>query len=152
MCGGVHLLPPVPRTPRTPLRALGPGAFAILAAVTEALTPEADGLPSGWALQVPENVDRQLDRLHPGDVDEFAQALWILESPAAGLLLDQRVGRFTSASLAERQRVLEAWRTSALPDRRKAYRALSGLVNAAYWAHPQTYPHVGYPGPPRFPT
>jgi len=146
------MVPPIGGDPRQPLKALSLGAFRILAAVADTVCPGNDELPSAWALQVPEAVDHQLDRMHPGNALELAQALWLVENPVAGTLLDQRPRRFTAATPAERARVLDRWRTSQLPPRRTAYRALSGLIAASYWAHPDTYAFVGYPGPPRFPT
>ena len=145
-------LPPRPRAARVPLRALTPESFSILAAVADRICPGGRGLPSAWGLQVPESMDALLDRKHPGDTDELVLALWLIENPVAGALLDQRAGRFSYVDAAEQDRVLARWRTSALPDRRKAFRALSGLISATYWAHPDTHAYLGYPGPPRFPT
>jgi len=150
--GGASLLPPAPRSPRRPLQALDADAFAILAAVADRICPGGPGLPSAWDLQVPEDIDALLHRKHPGDTADLVQALWLLENPVAGLLLDGRPGRFTLATPEVQDRVLDRWRRSRIPQRRMAFRALCGLISAAYWANPRTYPHIGYPGPPRFPT
>ena len=38
-------------------------------------------------------------------------------------------------------------RTSRIGLRQQAYHALRDLTNAAYFADPQTWPLMGYPGP-----
>jgi hypothetical protein len=147
---GIGLLPPARRAPRRPLLAFSEGAFAILAAVSDRLCPGASGLPSAWELEVPESLDALMDRAHPGVVDELSMALWLVENPLAGTALDLRASRFTVASPDEQDRSLDAWRTSRITARRQAFHAINGLVQATYWAHPRTWPHVGYAGPPRF--
>jgi hypothetical protein len=146
-----QLVPPKGPDPSGPLKALSPGAFRILVAVADTMCPGAPGLPAARELHVAESVDTQLHRMARSDAEELAQALWVLESPVVGALLDQRLPRFTAGSHARRAAALDHWRRSPWPLRRKVYRAVAGLVNAAYWAHPATYPFVGYPGPPAFP-
>lgn len=149
---GVAALPPQARAPRRPLQALSPRAFSVLAAVADGICPGGPDLPSAWELEVPEAIDELMSRKHPADVAELSQGLLLLDNAAVGLVLDGRMGRFTALSPEGRHLALEAWRSSQLPDRRKAFRALSGLVSSAYWGHPRTHAFVGYPGPPRFPT
>src|SRR2546426_62775 len=43
---------------------------------------------------------------------------------------------------------LRAWRDSRLSVRRTGFKALRGLCCAAYYSSIETYPSVGYPGPP----
>ena len=148
---GVSLLPPSPRTARSPLRAFSPRVFSILAAVADRICPGTETLPSAWSLGVPESVDQLMDRLHPSVGQELSQALLFLENPVAGTLLDGRWARFTACSPEVQDEALLAFAESDLAVRRQAYQALSGLVSATYWSHPSTWPHIGYPGPPRFP-
>ncbi len=147
----VSLLPPTPREPRRPLLALSARAFAILAAVADRICPGSDTLPTAWDLEVPEGLDLLLDRLHPDVTHELSQALFFLENPVAGTVLDGRVARFTHSPPDVQDAAIHAFATSALSVRRQAYGALAGLVSATYWSHPATWAHCGYPGPPRFP-
>lgn len=147
--GGLLLLQDtVLRSPRRALRALTADQFSVLAAVADRIAPANDGFPSAWEVEVPEKVDELLSRVHPANAQEIGQALGLLESPAAGLLLDGRTTTFTAASPDDQDAILAAWRASDIEVRRKAFKAINGLCNAAYYASPEIYPHLGYPGPP----
>lgn len=149
--GGLALQPGRRREPREPLRALGPRAFATLAAAADRLCPGAPPeLLSAWELRVPEKIDATLDRLDPATAAELRQALLLLENGLAGLLLHGRPRAFTALAPAAQDAVLETWRTSRFATLRKAHKALLGLVSAACWSDPATFAFVGYPGPPRF--
>jgi hypothetical protein len=141
---GLAVVPPAARAPRRPLRALTERSFAVLAAVADRICPGGATLPTAWELEVPEKVDAVLARLHPGNATDVHRALLLLDNPLAGLLLDARPASFSRASAATQDRILESWRTSGWEVRRAAYRAIVGLVNAAYWSDPRTYSHVGY--------
>jgi hypothetical protein len=52
-----------------------------------------------------------------------------------------------TASAADVQQALQAMRTSSLSMRQQAYHALRDLTNAAYFADPQVWTAIGYPGP-----
>lgn len=122
--------------------------YGILAAIAEALCPGGEALPTASDLDVASLVDATVARMHRSDQDEFKLALWLMESAVVGGLLDGSFHGLTHLSLADRTAALEAWRTSGLTVRRTAFRAVSGLVMAAYWSHPKTWQHVGYAGPP----
>ena len=147
--GGAALLlqDTVLRSPRRALRVLTGDQFSILAAVADRIAPANGDFPSAWEVFVPEKVDELLSRVHPANAAEIGQALGLLESPAAGLVLDGRTSTFTGSSGEEQDAILAAWRASDITVRRKAFKAINGLCNAAYYASPEIYPHVGYPGP-----
>jgi hypothetical protein len=141
---GLAIVPPVSRSPRARLRALTDRSFAVLAAVADRVCPGGSGLPTAWDIEVPEKVDAVLARLHPGNATDVHRALLLLDNPFAGLVLDARPTSFTRVSAETQDRILETWRTSRLEVRRSAYRAIVGLVNAAYWSDPRTFGHLGY--------
>lgn len=147
--GGAALVfrPSVLRTPRTTLVALSEKEFSVLAAVADRVAPARAPLPSAWEVQVPEKIDALLATVEAGTRDEIRQALNLLESAAAGMLLDGRTSTFTASSPEEQDRVLAAWRSSDLAPRRQAFKALNSLCGATYWADPAVYRHIGYPGP-----
>ncbi len=147
---GLALFPGQSRAPRRPLQALTERDYAILAAIADRLCPGAPGLPSAGELDVAGHVDALMARLHPADVAEFQQLLALFENALVRALLHGSPVPFSRAAPAVQDASLEAWRTSALPFRRLAFKALRGLVAATYWAQPETWPHIGYPGPPRF--
>ena len=148
--GGAALLlrGTVSRSPRRPLRALTPAQFSVLAAVADRVAPQNGEFPSAWTVQVPEKIDELLSRVHPGLAGEVGQGLMLLESAAAGMLLEGRTTTFTGSTPTEQDEILTAWRASDLEVRRKVLKALNGLCNAAYYGSPEVYPAVGYPGPP----
>ncbi|MCA9489068.1 MAG: twin-arginine translocation signal domain-containing protein, partial [Myxococcales bacterium] len=74
------------REPRRPLAALDPVGFSVVAAVAERVCPAAEGLPSAWALEVPERVDELLARMEPGQATDVSRALLLLESPLVSVL------------------------------------------------------------------
>ncbi len=146
--GGALLLQgTVGRTPRRPLRALSEDQFAVLAAVADRVAPARGAYPSAWEVEVPEKVDELLSRTHPSNAEEVGQGLMLLESAVAGMLLDGRTSSFTGSSPEEQDEILATWRGSNIETRRKVFKALNGLCGAAYYASPQVYAAVGYPGP-----
>ena len=147
--GGCLLLyPGVESTAARPLKYLSPKAFSALAALVDCLCPGAPGLPSGRELLIAEAVDEQLATMDPGVAGELHALLAVMENALPGVLLDLRFQPFSTLSPERQREVLEGWKTSQLHLRRMAFKGLSTLVNAAYWGHPQTFGHHGYPGPP----
>jgi hypothetical protein len=137
--------------PAEDLQALSPKAFRVLEAVAETVCPGSmPPFPSASQLDLARSVDAYLATLHPADVAELEQALMLLESGAAGLLLGGRPRRFTACSPRARARALARWRESRLTVLRKAYKALRSLCATTYYADRRVYSSVGYPGPPDF--
>ena len=66
------------------------------------------------------------------------------------MIFDRRTLPFTQLDAAGQDAVLLAWQQSRLRIRRTGYAALHGLCAAAYYASPETYGLVGYPGPPDY--
>ncbi len=136
--------PSAVRAPREPLRVLSPRAFAALAAVADRVIPPTDGLPTPWALRVPEKVDALLDALPPGAGEEVRAALLLLESPTVGLVLGGAPRPFSRLPPDAQDRVLAAWRDSRAQVRRRVWKATVSLVKSAYWADPAVDAFLGY--------
>lgn len=147
---GLSLQGTVMRAPARALKVLDAREYSILAAIVEALLPGGEGLADGLALAVPERVDDALATWHPEPAGEFRQVLRLMENAVFGFVFDQRVRPLSALPLERRARALDAWRTSAVPVRRAAFKAVCNLCNFAYWAQPETWPFVGYDGPPDF--
>lgn len=60
-------------------------------------------------------------------------------------------GDWREASLDDATRVLESWSTSRLTMLRACYRSLHDFVMGSWYAMPQSWGVVGYPGPPQLP-
>lgn len=99
-------------------------------------------------------LDRHLDQLDatiaglpPAARAELSQLLGLLAlAPArrwfTGLGID-----WADAGIDELQRALRRMRSDAHPVRQQAYHALRDLTNAAYYAQPEHWAAMGYPGP-----
>lgn len=148
--GGLALWPGASRSPPAALQVLSPREWSVLAAAAQAFCPGGDGLPSADELDIATALDATFATLHPGDVSELKAALLLLDNALPGLLLDGRLGPFSRASVQARAQTLLGWRTSRIGTRRQVYKALRGLLMAAYWGHPRTWAFAGYPGPPDF--
>jgi hypothetical protein len=69
----------------------------------------------------------------------------------AGFLFEGQLRTFTSCSPWEQDDRLRGWAHSRVTLRRSGFRALKKLVTAAYYASPEAWPAIGYPGPPLSP-
>lgn len=143
------------RRPRGPLRVLTAPEYAIFAAVAARLVPgdgaEGAGWPAAEAVHATEKLDALLARLHPRVAREFRQLLHVFENGLTGLVSAGTATPFTRSSPAEQDRRLESWRRSRVALFRSGYQAMKRLAHALYYASPETYARVGYPGPPVVP-
>lgn len=136
--------------PPSALQVLDAHAHAVVAAVAATLLPTGPGRPDPLALGIPALVDGHMATMHPADQAELIQGILLLDNALVGLMMDGRPRTFTACDPQTRRATLEAWRTSRVEVRRVVYKALRGLIVAAYWGHPELYLAAGYPGPPRF--
>lgn len=147
---GLALQPTRLREPGRPLRVLDPKSYSILAAIADRIAPANGPFPSATALEVPEKIDDLLAGADPATVSEVKQVLRLMENGVTGLVFGGRPKTFTALDAEEQDQVLKGWMTSRLAFRRMAYKAVQGLCAAAYYASPEIYPLVGYPGPPDY--
>ena len=80
---------------------------------------------------------------------DFGKLLLLFENALAGLVFDGRARPFTRLPPEAQDQVLAHWRDSRLAVRRSGYAALRKLTQAAWYAAPEAWPDVGYPGPPQ---
>ncbi len=145
---GVGLQATKMRDPSTPLRALSPRAFSVLGAIADRVMPGDDRFPSATELRVAEQIDKLLSDAHPGFVTDMERALEFLENAVVGLVLDGRPTPFTQATPEEQDETLHVWATSRISIRQTVAKSLVSLCTATYWASPEVWVGVGYPGPP----
>lgn len=131
-----------------PFRVFSAGEAAVLLAIADRLVPEHRGLPRPRELRLPVRMDAVAAMADPATQVELRRLVRLFESAAAGLLLDGDPEPFTAAAPERQDRRLDAWRESRIALRRTGYRALKRLVYATYYASPETWGAVGYPGPP----
>ena len=78
---------------------------------------------------------------------ELSQLLALLASAPGRSFLARLHTPWDAATPQETQACLQSMRTSSIKLRQQAYHALRDLTNAAFYADPQAWPLMGYPGP-----
>ena len=139
------------RAPQRPLRVLTPTEFAIFATAAARICPRdqaASGWPSAEEVDCAGKVDAIMAALHPRATAEFKKLLHVFESGLTGFMATGRPTTFTASSPDDQDRRLGAWRRSRVALFRSGYQAMKRLAHATYYASPEIYPRLGYPGPP----
>ncbi len=131
-----------------PLLVFSPEEAAVLLAVADRLVPERRGFPRPIELRLPAKIDGIAAMSDPATQADLRRLVRLFESALGGLLLEAQPSLFTRLGPAGQDRRLAAWSRSRIALRRTGYRALKRLVYAAYYASPETWAAVGYPGPP----
>jgi hypothetical protein len=124
----------------TPGRALRRRERALVAAVADALFPPGGAIPdSGREADVAGYLDGLVAATHPRQRALMRSLFFLFEHatlffPAPGLPRGLR--RFSSLDGAQREAVLEAWRTSRFFPRRLVFTSLRALCTLGYFASP----------------
>ncbi|MDP3233421.1 MAG: gluconate 2-dehydrogenase subunit 3 family protein [Myxococcales bacterium] len=121
--------------------------FAIVTALSYRVIPHREGFPTVDAVQVARGCDRILTLVDETALTETKQLLMLLENALPNFLFGRRARTFSTMSSDDQDAVLTEWQTSRITLRRTGYTALRGLVMAAYFSSPATWPAIGYPGP-----
>jgi hypothetical protein len=119
----------------------------VLAAIAPAIL--AGTAASGPALAAAiGSVDRAVAGLPLHLRDEVLQLLALLASWPGRRWVAGVAAPWPDASAAEVAAFLERWRFSRWALLQQGYQALHDLVLAAWYARPDSWPAIGYPGPP----
>ena len=136
----------------TPLRNLDARTVELL----EALVPVvlAGALPGGpdrpaAIRETIEAFDRALSGLDPGIQDEIAQMLGLLVYAPTRIAVAGVWPAWREASTTEVAAFLVDWRASRSELKRSGYRALTQLIQAAWYGNPRAWEAIAYPGPPK---
>ncbi|HEX3141496.1 MAG TPA: hypothetical protein VHQ87_15680 [Rhizobacter sp.] len=130
------------------LTAAGRAVFSAVArAVLDGSWPLAS-MPREQAVQAHLlRLDEVLAAFPSAMQSELSQLLAILAAAPGRIgLAGLRTG-WAEADVPQLQQALQGMRTSSLAIRQQAYHALRDLTNAAYYADPQAWQVLGYPGP-----
>ncbi|MBC7955199.1 MAG: hypothetical protein H7Y33_04920 [Cytophagales bacterium] len=130
---------------------LTPSGREVFAAVARAVL---DGSLPEEPAQRTEALQAHLQRLDgvlaafpPVVQAELSQLLAILAAAPGRIAFAGLHAPWPQASVTQIQATLQGLRTSSLALRQQAYHALRDLTNAAYYADPQAWRLMGYPGP-----
>ena len=94
------------------------------------------------------SFDRAVAGLPPHLQAEVKQLLALLASWPGRRLLAGLEAPWSQATVTDVAAFLERWRYSRWVLLQQAYHALHELVLAAWYARPDSWPAIGYPGPP----
>lgn len=144
--------------PAEGLLVLSPREYAVVEALAPRFIPvsgpapgaaaEPSPGPTVWSLHVARQVDRILSRTPKSAQQEVKQLLGLFDNALAGLLLHGHVRPFTALSADAQDEVLRRWESSRLSILRTGFLALRTVVMSAFYSQPDSWPTVGYPGPP----
>jgi hypothetical protein len=119
----------------------------VLAALTPAILAGTAASGAGIAAAVG-SVDRAIAGLPPHLQEEVLQLLALLASWPGRRWLAGVTAPWRDASVAEVSAFLERWRVSRWALLQQGYQALHDLGLAAWYARPDSWAAIGYPGPP----
>ncbi len=119
----------------------------VLAAVAPAILAGTGAAGAGLTAIVG-SIDRAVAGLPPHLQAEVKDLLALLASWPGRRLLAGVSAAWPQASPADITAFLERWRFSRWALLQQAYHALHELVLAAWYARPDSWPAIGYPGPP----
>jgi hypothetical protein len=151
------------RAPKGPLRFFTPAEYSVFAAVAERILArgtadvprELEGVlasrppaPSSAEVDVAGKADAFLAPIDATSAKELKQLLALFDNALFSVVTGGPPRPFTRMTAAEQDAHLERWATSRMAVRRTGFQALKRLSAAVYYGSPETYPSVGYPGPP----
>lgn len=121
----------------------------VLEALASRLCPaQGPGAPGSVALGIVPFLDDMLSRSDEEARKGFKLALLLFDNALTGALFGERARPFSKLPAADQDRILAAWRSSSVPFRQTIYRGLSFVILSVYWSMPETWPRIGYAGPP----
>jgi hypothetical protein len=129
------------------LAVLGAADREVLAAITPAILAGTGATGASLAAAIG-SIDRAVAGLPPHLQEEVRQLLALLASWPGRRWVAGVGAPWREASVAEVSAFLERWRFSRWALLQQGYHALHDLVFAAWYARPDSWTAIGYPGPP----
>ena len=120
---------------------------AVAGAVLDGMLPSDPAARAAALGAQLERLDATIAGLSAATRLELSQLLVLLSSVAGRRGLAGVSAPWAEASVADVQAALQSMRGSSFDLRQQAYHALRDLTNGAYFADPQTWSSLGYPGP-----
>jgi hypothetical protein len=130
------------------LRVLSAEEATVLLAIADRLVPEREHFPRPAAVGLTTRIDELVAALPAPTQKELHQLLRLFENALSGLVFEGIYQTFTASPPEAKDRRLAGWAQSRVALRRTGSRALRRLIHMAYYASPEVFPALGYPGPP----
>ncbi len=137
--------------PKGPLKVFTPAEYAIFAAMAERVVGSGEGSPSPTSLDVAGKADATMALAYPSVQKEYKQLLNLFDNGLVGVVTGTGFAPFTASTKKAQDARLRAWSSSRVGLFRTGFQAMKRLAAACYYASPETWKDVGYPGPPTVP-
>ncbi len=146
--GALWWVTEAPRSPEGRLNPAARGLFAavgtaVLAGVLPTALPERAQAITVWL----QRLEATISGMPPATQAELDQLIVLLSSAPARLALTGLQADWPAATPKQVEQTLRGLQHSTLPLRQQVFHALRDLSNAAYFAAPETWSYMGYPGP-----
>ncbi|MEI7705331.1 MAG: hypothetical protein WCK73_12120 [Deltaproteobacteria bacterium] len=131
-----------------PFSVLSPEEATVFMELSERLLPPRPGFPAPLDVELPKRIDALLGLMPVEGQREVKQLVGLFENALAGFLLDGQWRTFTASNHEQQDARIRAWQRSRFRVRRTGFRAFKKIVYSSYYGAPETWPALGYPGPP----
>jgi hypothetical protein len=131
-----------------PFTVLTPEEATVFAALAERLLPARPGFPAPADVGLLRRIDALVALMSAPAAKELSRLVGLFENALAGLVLDGQWKTFTASTPEQQDARIRAWQQSRYRLRRTGYKALKKIVYGCYYGAPETWPAIGYPGPP----
>ena len=121
---------------------------ALAPALLDGALPDDGGERDAAVARTVAAVGAAIEGLPPATREELATLFALLASMPVRIFVAGMGGAWRDATVAEANGFLVRLQKSRWSVKRSAYDALHQLTFAAWYADPQTWPAIGYPGPP----
>jgi hypothetical protein len=121
---------------------------AVIPALLAGVLPEDAGARKPLVDEILHRIDLGMALLRPSLRRQTIEMLDFLQTAPAHGLSGGYWGDWRDATIQDATAVLHSWSTSRTQLMRACYRSVHDFVMGSWYAMPQSWPAIGYPGPP----
>ena len=121
---------------------------ALVPVILAGVLPAQDEARGKAVAAIVAEFDRMVGSLAPAVQEEIGELFSVLHFPPARIALAGLWSAVEDSSAEELRAFLGRWRGSRFDLQRASYRALTQITQAAWYGMPDSWPAIGYPGPP----
>ena len=133
--------------PPEPLQYFTPREYAIFTAIGDALIETPAGAPTIYEAKLAQKADTYMARNVADAQKDFHTLLGLFDNALAGFLFCGTTAPFSQMDLEHRRAYLAKWENHRIPLLRSGFIGLKKLAMSCYYASPETWASIHYPGP-----